>query len=575
MASSDSDNRESIYQNKCINILQAATEDDETLKNFLSELDPVSRFRMLKDSRDERGKTIVRRVTERNEFWKIRRLLDPLRSSQRVILLTEEWHDGTIPLANMIAKASAEDINLITDSLDVRDRFNLWSRQDRHGNTGLYMAVVQKRADIIKHVFNSVKTSPLSIVTHLGDLLLAWAVKMKNSDSLKPALRDVPQESMLNFLGAWNTSISVYQQHLLSLSYTEENNTTLINLAVQMGRLDVVRCILKGLEPQHRLFALCSFDEEGKTPLHTAITLHSLEIVKALVEPLSVEKRIVVAILKNSKGHTPLHAAILLQSTSIVQYLLDCIPAQQIAVVAQCSVSPVHRISLLHDAATLEDAKLIAMILQTVGPRDNVELLKRKNDQGDTPLHCVVKAKCLEAVVSIVKHVTLDDYLTLLIQLDSQCNIPSHFALHHQSEHITETIIKSLDLDSQLLMLNKIGISGRLQTPLCCNRCTEFLISKIPEAARLVFFLTNDCDEKKCINLYVIASFKGPENYALRSSMYAYQDDGNLIHLGLVFDVLADTMGKYNFCVLRECETSEQFWKNDAKTFCFELQSRA
>ena len=191
---------------------------------------------------------------------------------------------------------------------------------DEDGNSSLDLAVVHNQVRIVYHLLHYNKCDPRNIPQSLlkqvkDTRICYWINTYKWVTLLPPAL---PQGELLKSDFALNTVKRLSKKELRS--FVDKFNRRLIHIAVEYGRLDIVKFLI-----EENIFKADLEDAYQFTPLHLAAEKGHVDIFKYLVEECKCDPKCKIPINLGDQigGATPLHLAAREGRLSMVKHILE------------------------------------------------------------------------------------------------------------------------------------------------------------------------------------------------------------------------------------------------------------
>ncbi|CAF1699481.1 unnamed protein product [Brassica napus] len=133
-------------------------------------------------------------------------------------------------------------------------------------------------------------------------------------------------------------------------------------------------CVVAGKIPRQRS-SVFDLDKEGFSPLHAAAGTGQVETVRAI---LGIDKKL--CRLKGRDGKTPLHVAAMRGKTDVIREIVsscvDCVEDET-----------VQGQTALHIAVMHQEIGAVVAIVELITVMNRIEVLYKKDEQGNTPLH--------------------------------------------------------------------------------------------------------------------------------------------------------------------------------------------
>ncbi|CAN6813358.1 hypothetical protein HID58_051621 [Brassica napus] len=170
-------------------------------------------------------------------------------------------------------------------------------------------------------------------------------------------------------------------------------------------------CVVAGKIPRQRS-SVFDLDKEGFSPLHAAAGTGQVETVRAI---LGIDKKL--CRLKGRDGKTPLHVAAMRGKTDVIR-----------EIVSSC-----------------------------------VDCVEDETVQGQTALHIAVMHQEIGAVVAIVELITVMNRIEVLYKKDEQGNTPLHLATWRKNRQVIEVLVEAIPEESKTFevnAMNKMGLSA-------------------------------------------------------------------------------------------------------------------
>ncbi|KAF7818549.1 ankyrin repeat-containing protein [Senna tora] len=223
----------------------------------------------------------------------------------------------------------------------------LLSKQNRYGETALYVAAENGHVDLVKQLIGYHDISLASVKARNGFDAFHIAAKNGHLEILKVLREAIPELSMT----------------------VDLSNTTALHTAAAQGHIEVVNFLL---DKGSNLVTISK--SNGKTALHSAARHGHVEVIKTL---LSREPEIVMRIDK--KGQTALHMAVKGQNLELVDELVKSSPSLTNAVDTKGNTA-------LHIATRKGRLQIVRKLLENRGTDTDVI-----NKSGETALDVAEK----------------------------------------------------------------------------------------------------------------------------------------------------------------------------------------
>ncbi len=176
---------------------------------------------------------------------------------------------------------------------------NYWEALNINRESGLYLAVVHNKINIVKRYINSCLNVNILELSEIPSFNINEA-----------GISGIPLIYTAFFNGHKAIGEFLLRQYNINITFKIENGNTLLHLVTQLNYPDVVeQLIKKGADPK-------AMNRDGKIPLHIAAENGNLEVAKLLVRAIGQID------IKDSSGLTALNLSIVNGHYEVAKYLI-------------------------------------------------------------------------------------------------------------------------------------------------------------------------------------------------------------------------------------------------------------
>ncbi|KAI4349248.1 hypothetical protein L6164_009861 [Bauhinia variegata] len=238
--------------------------------------------------------------------------------------LTGMWDDT--PLHSAVRAGHLDLVLGIIAEKEEQEVKELLSKQNRSGETALYIAAENGHIDMVKELLKYCDIGLASFKARNGFDAFQIAAKNGDLEILKVLIEAIPELSMT--VDQSNTTAlhtAAAQGHIEVVNFlldkgsnfvtiAKSNGKTALHSAARYGHVEVIKALLSR-EPELAM----RIDKKGQTALHMAVKGQNLKLVEELLKSNPSLTNVV-----DTKGNTPLHIAARKGRVEIVGKLLDC-----------------------------------------------------------------------------------------------------------------------------------------------------------------------------------------------------------------------------------------------------------
>ena len=244
----------------------------------------------------------------------------------------------------------------------------------------------------------------------------------------------------------------------LDLRKQDENGDTLLHISCRRESEDVLQYLLQDIDNCSSAFSIQN--NEQITPLHLLAAKRLSADTLALINCTNPN-------IKNAHGNTPLHLACQYRHTDFAKHLIN---------VCQCNANiPNDKEELPIHIATRQSLKELVKMLASP------DTVKKKTDNGDTPLHIA----CQQADLGIVE---------LLLNLYSDFNIPNKQGdtPFHLAVAGSLTLVQRLiSFDTCESLVKQVNSNGDTALHIACRTANHQTVSYLIESLKCTVGLVN------------------------------------------------------------------------------------